>query len=184
MKTAIQRSLGACEKERNEMSTSTLTTIVIALCLVGFIMYRQMARRLVSQRGLLLPALLGILLGGVFVSANPTLAADAAVAAGVVFGVLSGLVSGQFMLIWRDGKTGGVYQQGSWRYLIAVLALLVIRVAARFALQAAGYALDEVALNDAFLAAIVGNYLGRSIRIALRVLPLIGGSFSNLPVRS
>lgn len=166
------------------MSTSTLSTLVIALCLIGFIMYRQMARRLVSQRGLLLPALLGVLLTGIFVSANPTLAAAAAVAVGAAFGVLSGLVSGQFMLVWRDGKTGGVYQQGSWRYLIAVLVLIAIRIAARFALQASGYAVDEVVLNDALLAAIVGNYLGRSIRIALRVLPLLGGSFSNLPARS
>jgi hypothetical protein len=166
------------------MSTSTLATVVIAVCLVGFIVYRQMGQRLVSQRGLLLPALLGILLGGIFVTTNPTGEADVAVAVGAAFGVLSGLVSGQFMLVWRNERTGWVYQKGSWRYLIAVLVLVVIRVAARFALQATGYAIDEVALNDAFIAALVGNYLGRAIRIALRALPLVGGSLGNLPVRS
>ncbi len=166
------------------MSTSTLATIVIAFCLVGFILYRQMGQRLVSQRGLLLPALLGVLLGGIFVTTTPTVEADVAVAVGAAFGVLSGLVSGRFMRVWRDERTGWVYQKGSWRYLIAVLVLVVIRIAARFALQAAGYALDEVALNDAFIAAIVGNYLGRAIRIALRVLPLVGGNLGNLPARS
>lgn len=166
------------------MSTSTLTTIIIAFCLVVFIVYRQMGRRLVSQRGLLVPALLGVLLGGIFVTTSPTGEADMAVAAGAAFGVLSGLVSGQFMLVWRDEKTGWVYQQGSWRYLIAVLVLVVIRIAARFVLQGAGDTLDEVALNDAFIAAIVGNYLGRAIRIALRVLPLVGGNLGNLPARS
>lgn len=166
------------------MLTSTLTTIVIAFCLVGFIVYRQMGQRLVSQRGLLLPALLGVLLGGVFVTTSPTGEADVAVAAGAAFGVLSGLVSGQFMLVWRDERTGWVYQKGSWRYLIALLVLVVIRIAARSVLQGAGYALDEVALNDAFIAAIVGNYMGRAISIGLRVLPLVGGSLGNLPVRS
>lgn len=166
------------------MSTSIFTTIVIALCLVGFIMYRQMTQRLVSQRGLALPALLGVLLGGIFVTTTPTLEADVLVALGAACGVLSGLVSGQFVRVWRDEQTGSIYQKGSWRYLIAVLALLVIRVAARYALQAGRYAIADVALNDAFIAVVVGNYLGRTIRLALRALPLVGGSLGNLPARS
>jgi hypothetical protein len=43
------------------MSTGTLATMVIAVCLVGFILYRQVTERPVSQRGMALPALLGAL---------------------------------------------------------------------------------------------------------------------------
>ncbi|HLV98090.1 MAG TPA: hypothetical protein VKT82_05380 [Ktedonobacterales bacterium] len=65
-----------------------------------------------------------------------------------------------------------------------MLVLVVIRFVVRFALQAAGYAIDEIALDDALIAAIVGNYLGRVFKIALRVLPLVVGNFGNLKVRS
>jgi CcdC protein len=162
------------------MSVSSLVTLVIIVSLVGFILFRQMVRRLVSQRSLLMPVLLSFLLGGIFVVSNPTAEAAITVLVGLLFGILSGFISGQFMRVWRDDNTGWVYQKGNWRYLLTVLALVVIRFAVRIALHAAGSAVDETALNDALIAAVVGNYLGRTIKIALRVLPLVGGNLGNL----
>jgi hypothetical protein len=165
------------------MMTNAIMTGILALVIVGFIFYRQMMQRVVSQRNLLLPALLAVLLGGIFLTNNPSIEAEMAVVIGALVGVLSGLASGQFMRVWRDDKTGVIYQQGSWRYLVAVLVFIALRVALRFVLQGAGHAIDDVTLNDAFIAAIVGNYLGRAARIALRALPLAGGNLGNLPGR-
>jgi hypothetical protein len=134
----------------------------------------------VSQRSLLRPVLLNLVLGGIFAVTNPTGEAVITVLAGSLFGILSGFFSGQFLRIWRDESTGWVYQKGNWLYLITVLVLVVMRFAIRFAVQTTGFAVDEAALNEALLAAIVSNYLGRALRTALRVLPLVGGNLGNL----
>ncbi|HEX6778742.1 MAG TPA: CcdC protein domain-containing protein [Ktedonobacterales bacterium] len=165
------------------MSIDVIITVALALALVIFIFARQMMQRPVTQRGLLLPVVVCVVLGGVFLARQPALVAVAAVGIGVLLGVGTGLISGQVMRVWRDEAPGVVWQRGGWRYLIAVIALLLVRVLIRFVLIWRGIAVDEAALNAAFIAAIVGNFLGRDIVIALRALPLAGGSFAKLSNR-
>lgn len=127
-----------------------------------------------------MPLILSVVLGGMFLLTHPTLEGGAVVIIGAVFGVSTGLVSGQLIRVWRDEATGVVFQRGGWRYLIVLIVLLLVRVLIRFLFMRSGSAVDEAVLNAAFIAAIVGNFLGRDIVIALRALPLVGGSFTRL----
>jgi hypothetical protein len=67
---------------------------------------------------------------------------------------------------------------------IVLIVLLLARVLIRFLFIWSGSAVDETALNAALIAALVGNFVGRDIRIALRALRLAGGSFTKLSSRS
>ena len=162
------------------MLINLIITVVVALALIIFIFARQLMERPVTQRGLLLPLVVCVLLGVLFLAGQPASAAILLVSLGLVFGVGTGLVSGQLMRVWRDDATNAVLQRGGWRYLLVIIALLLVRVLIRFGLIAGGIAVDEAALNDAFIAAIVGNFVGRDIIIALRALKLSGGNFANL----
>jgi hypothetical protein len=165
------------------MTINLIITVVLALALIVFIFARQLVQRPITQRSLLLPLVVCVLLGGAFLASKPAFVAVAAVVVGVVLGIGTGLVSGQVMRVWRDAGTGIVMQRGGWRYLLVIVALLLVRVLIRFVLIASGISVDEAALNAAFLAAIVGNFVGRDIVIALRALGLSGGSFANLSSR-
>lgn len=158
------------------MTINVIATVLIALALVVFVFSRQLIERPIAPSGLLIPLVLCVALGGMFLASKPASDAVAAVSIGVVFGVCTGLLSGQLMRIWRDEATGVVLQRGGWRYLLVIIALLLVRVLIRFVLSASGNHIDETALNAAFIAAIVGNLLGRDIRVALRALPLASGS--------
>lgn len=165
------------------MLINLMITVVVALALISFILARQLMERPVTQRGLLLPLVVCVLLGVWFLAGQPASVAILFVSLGLVFGVGTGLVSGQFMRVWRDAATDAVMQRGGWRYLLVIIALLLVRVLIRFGLIASGVTVDEMALNDAFIAAIVGNFVGRDIVIALRALSLAGGSFAKLSSR-
>jgi Protein of unknown function (DUF1453) len=166
------------------MNTNVIITAVLALLIVVFIFARQIIQRPVTQRSLLLPLILSVALGGVFLISHPAPEGIAAVIIGAVLGVGTGLVSGQVVRIWRDEATGIVFQQGGWRYLIVLIVLLLARVLIRFLIIWSGSAVDETALNAALIAALVGNFVGRDILTALRALKLSGGSFANLSSRS
>ena len=165
------------------MNSSVIITALLALVIVVFIFVRQIIQRPVTQMNLLLPMILSVALGGVFLVGHPAPEGIAAVAIGAMLGVGTGLVSGQVVRVWRDEATGIVFQRGGWRYLIVLIVLLMARVLIRFLFIWSGSAVDEVALNAALIAALVGNFLGRDIRTALRALPLAGGSFTNLSSR-
>lgn len=165
------------------MLLNLMITVVVALALISFIFARQLMQRPVTQRGLLLPLVVCVLLGVWFLLTQPAFVTVAAVGIGVMLGVGTGLVSGQLMRVWREEATGVVLQRGGWRYLLVIIALLLVRVLIRVVLIASGISVDEAALNAAFIAAIVGNFVGRDIVIALRALPLAGGSFANLSSR-
>jgi len=166
------------------MNINVIVTALLALVIVVYIFVRQMIQRPVTQRNLLMPLILSVALGGVFLVGHPAPEGIAAVIIGVVLGVGTGLVSGQVIRVWRDEATGIVFQRGGWRYLIVLIALLLARVLIRFLFIRSGSAVDETALNAALIAALVGNFLGRDIRIALRALSLAGGSFAKLSSRS
>src|SRR5207249_995321 len=114
-----------------------------------------------TQRSLLMPLILSVVLGGVFLLSHPAPEGIAAVVIGAVLGVGTGLMSGQVIRVWRDEATGIVFQRGGWRYLIVLIVLLLARVGIRFVFIRSGSAVDETVLNGALIAAIVGNFLGR-----------------------
>jgi hypothetical protein len=166
------------------MNSNVIVTALLALVIVVFIVARQIIQRPVTQRSLLMALILSVALGGVFLVGHPAPEGIAAVIIGAVLGVGTGLVSGQVIRVWRDEATGIIFQRGGWRYLIVLIALLLARVLIRFVFIWSGSAVDETALNAALIAALVGNFLGRDIRIALRALKLSGGSFTKLSSRS
>jgi membrane protein CcdC involved in cytochrome C biogenesis len=166
------------------MNINVIVTAVLALVIVVFIFARQIIQRPVTQRSLLLPLILSMALGGVFLVDHPAPEGIAAVVIGTALGVGTGLVSEQLIRVWRDEATGTVFQRGGWLYLIVLIALLLARVLIRFLFTRSGSAVDETALNAALIAALVGNFLGRDIRTALRALQLSGGSFTKLFSRS
>ena len=165
------------------MNSNVIVTVVIALVIVVFIFARQIIQRPVTQMSLLLPLILSVALAGLFLVGHPASEGIAAVVIGAALGIGTGLVSGQVVRVWRDEATGAVFQQGGWRYLIVLIVLLLARVLIRYIFIWSGSAVDEVALNAALIAALVGNLLGRDIRVALRALSLAGGSFTNLSSR-
>jgi hypothetical protein len=166
------------------MNSNVIVTALLALVIVVFIVARQIIQRPVTQRSLLMALILSVALGGVFLVGHPAPEGITAVIIGAVLGVGTGLVSGQVIRVWRDEATGIIFQRGGWRYLIVLIALLLARVLIRFVFIWSGSAVDETALNAALIAALGGNFLGRDIRIALRALPLAGGSFTKLSSRS
>jgi hypothetical protein len=165
------------------MNNNVIITVVLALVIVVFIFARQIIQRPVTQLSLLLPLILSVAFGGVFLAGHPAPEGIIAVIVGAALGVGTGLVSGQVVRVWRDEATGIVFQYGGWRYLIVLIALLLARVLIRFVFTWSGSAIDETALNAALIAALVGNFVGRDIRTALRALPLAGGSFTRLSSR-
>ena len=165
------------------MAINVIVTALLALVIVVFIFARQMIQWPVTQRSLLMPLILSVALGGVFLVGHPAPEGIAAVFIGAALGVGTGLVSGQVIRVWRDEATGIVFQRGGWRYLIVLIVMLLARVLIRFVFIWSGSAVDETALNTALIAALVGNFLGRDMRTALRALPLAGGSFTKLSSR-
>src|SRR5579863_7312011 len=170
-------------KGRVHMNTNLILTILLILVIAVFIFARQIIQLPVTQRSLLMPLILSVVLGGIFLVSHPAPEGIAAVFIGVLLGVGTGLVSGLLIRVWRDEATGVVFQRGGWRYLLVLVVLLLARVLIRFVFIWSGLAVDETALNAALIAALVGNFLGRDIRTALRALPLAGGSFTKLSSR-
>lgn len=166
------------------MNSNVIVTALLALVIVVFIFVRQIIQRPVTLQSLLLPLILSVALGGGFLVDHPMPEGIAAVIIGAVLGIGTGLVSGQVIRVWRDEATGIVFQRGGWRYLIVLIVLLLARVLIRFVFIWSGSSVDETALNAALIAALVGNFLGRDIRTALRALSLSGGSFTKLSSRS
>ncbi len=165
------------------MTTNVIITVLLAVVIVVLIFTRQIIQRPVTQQSLLLPLILSVALGGLFLAGHPAPEGIVAVIIGALLGVGTGLVSGQVVRVWRDEATGIVFQRGGWRYLIVLMVLLLARVLIRFVFIWSGSAVDETVLNAALIAALVGNLLGRDIRTALRALPLAGGSFTKLSSR-
>ena len=165
------------------MSSNVIITALLAVVIVVFIFTRQIIQRPVTQQSLLLPLILSVALAALFLAGHPAPEGIVAVIIGAVLGVGTGLLSGQVVRVWRDEATGLVFQRGGWRYLIVLIVLLLARVLIRFVFTWSGSAVDETALNAALIAALVGNFVGRDILIALRALPLAGGSFAKLSSR-
>jgi hypothetical protein len=168
--------------KRDETAMTPLATALLGLALFAWFLYRQIIARPVTKRDLTLPAIFALILGVRYLN-DPTIGISAAmvVFGGAVFGLLTGFLAGQAIRVWRDTDTGIVWQHGGWRYAALFVALLAVRLVARIVLTHAGVAADAVVLNDAFIAIIVGNYLGRAASVGLRALALHGWSYDALP---
>lgn len=151
------------------MNETTLTSILIIAVVLIYICYKQCVQQFVSNRDFMLPAAAAIYFG--YMVVNGMVGMDTVLMlVGSVLGILTGLWSGRVVRVWRDNKTEVVFQRGGWSYLLVLIGLLVARMIIYIVLRYTGIAgdLGSNAINDAFIALTVGNYLGRSINVHLR----------------
>ncbi len=161
-----------------------LAMALLGLALFVYMLYQQIVARPVTRRDLTLPAIAALAIGVRYLN-DPTIRiSDAAVVfGGAAFGLLSGFLAGQAIRVWRDNETGIVWQRGGWRYAALFVGLLLVRLAARVILQQAGFGMDAAVMNTAFIAMLLGNYLGRAVSVGLRALALHGWNYEALPRR-
>ena len=151
---------------------TTIVMALVALAVLGFIIYRQLVTRPVTIRDLLLPLLGGLYLTAMYAN-QPGSAADlVTLVAGTVFGVATGLGSATMVAVWRDATTGTVLQRGGWKYLLVLVSLIVARILLRVAAQALHLDVSTIALNEALIGMAVGNYGGRAVLVGMRALAL------------
>jgi len=161
---------------------NTLTTALVGLAIFAWFLYRQTIQRPVTRGDLTIPAILAFIISFRYLNGASSGIADAEIVfGGGAFGLATGLLAGQVIRVWRDAETGLVYQRGGWRYVALFIVLLGLRIVARVALERAGITADASVLNDAFIAMIVGNFLGRAASVGLRTLALHGWNYDAIP---
>ncbi len=160
-----------------------LETALIALLVLAYMCYRQFIVRAVTRSDLLIPVVGAAYLAVVHFS-QPASALDTLkIVGGALFGVATGLVSARVVRVWRDDATRLVMQRGGWKYLLALLGLVVVRIILRVSTQMFRLDVDVAVLNDALIAMAVGNYAGRALLVTIRTLILLGWNVSALPAR-
>ncbi len=158
---------------------NSFETAILMLAIVGYMVYRLLARRPVTRRDLIIPVIAALYLADKDVDwTNATLAS--AVVAGAILGLLAGAVSGQLVRVWR-AEDGQVYQCGSWRYAAVLVGLLVVRIALYAVFVRGAHGATALALGDAFTAMAIGLYLGRTVSVGARALALLGWHSDALP---
>ncbi len=162
---------------------TSLQTELIALLVLGYMIYRQFVTRQVTWRDLLLPLIGAAYLAYAYLG-HPGSSTDVVMVIGAaLFGVGTGLASATVVTIWRDSATSLVMQRGGWKYLLVLLGLVVVRFALRMVAYALKLDVSETALNDAFIGMAVGNYAGRAALVSIRALALLGWELGALPTR-
>lgn len=160
---------------------NTLETAILALLVLGYMLYRQLVTRPVTRRDLLLPLIAGIYLAAVYFG-HPSSPADVTVVVGAsLFGIATGVPSAAVVRVWRDGASKLVMQRGGWRYLFVLLGLIAVRAVLHVALVALKLDVSAATLNDAFIGMAVGSYAGRAVLVGLRALALLGWDPNALP---
>lgn len=162
---------------------TTPETAIVALLVFVFMCYRQFIVRAVTRSDLLIP-----LIGAAYLAAmhfsQPTSALDTlTICGGALFGVATGLSSALVVRVWHDEATGLVLQRGGWKYLLALVGLIVVRLVMRVATQMLRLDVDAAVLNDALIGMAVGNYTGRALLVTIRALALLGWNIDSLPAR-
>jgi hypothetical protein len=159
-----------------------LATALLALAIFAWFLYRQIIARPVTKRDFTFPAIIAVIIGVRYLN-DPTISINDAlvVFGGAAFGLLTGFLAGQMIRVWRDSETGIVWQHGGWRYAALFVVLLAVRLVAHIVLQNAGVITDAAVLNAAFIAMMLGNYLGRGASVGLRALALHGWNYDALP---
>ena len=158
-----------------------LQTAILGVALFCYMLYRQFTRQPVTRRDLLLPGLGALYLGTRYFGGSGLGMHDAIVVlTASLIGVGTGLIGGQMIRVWRDPESGVVYQAGGWRYAVAFLALLVLRVVMRVVTRQWDFGTSAAVLNDAFIGMMIGNYLGRAINVGVRALALLDWQYDAL----
>ena len=152
------------------MNQSMLISILLIAAAIIYICYKQCVQQIVSNRDFMLPAVAAIYFAIVALNGTVDMNSVLFVLVGSVLGVLTGLGSGQVVRVWPDNKIGVVYQRGGWSYVLVLLGLLCARIIIYIILRYTGIVggFGFGAINYAFIALAVGNYLGRSINVHLR----------------
>lgn len=157
------------------------TTLLVGL-LFAYLLVRQAIKRPVTRLDFILP-----ILGAVYLTARyldgPGTASQIFVEISATVGILSGLIAAGMVRVWRDAKTGIVYQFGGWRYAAVLFVLLATREVWRLFVDTAGIAASVTLLNDALIALALGNYLGRTLHVGIRALHLTGWNPRAIPGR-
>lgn len=165
------------------MNMNVLETALIALTVLGYMLYRQVVTRPVTRHDLLLPLAGGIYFGGVYFG-HPGSTSDIVMVAGAtLFGIGTGLASAAVVNVWRDGATGLIMQREGWRYLLVLLGLVAMRVLLRVVAAALKLDVSASALNDVLIGMAMGNYAGRAMLVSVRALSLLGWHTNALPSR-
>lgn len=157
---------------------NNLTTIIIALFVIGYVLFNILAKRPVTQRDLIVPVVGTGVLGYSYLQHADLLSGILTI--GSAFGgIVLGLIIVQLVRVWRDDATGLVHQKGGWLFVGAYVGLIALRVVVEFAPHLEG----GPALNDAMFAMAIGTYIGRTLNISLRALTINGWNYNALPRR-
>jgi hypothetical protein len=150
------------------------------LIVFAYVLYRQVLPRPVTRLDFLLPGL-----GALYLAIRylPDSAASPAIVVMVMTatGIASGLIVGEIVRVERDDRTSLIYQAGGLRYGAFVVGLLAIRLAMHLIAQGLGSSASFAQLNDAFIALLLGNYLGRNVNVVVRALVLVGWRYREIP---
>lgn len=160
-----------------------IQTALLALLVLGYMIYRQFVTRPVTRNDVLLPVIGIVYLGVMYFGKPSNDGAVGLVVAATLFGAGTGLLSAAVVRVWHDGATGLVMQRGGWKYLLVLVGLIVVRLLLRLATSALKFDVTEAALNDAFIGMAVGNYAGRALLVGVRALALLGWDPNALPGR-
>lgn len=156
-----------------------LSSLLVVVVIVGFIIVKQLTNRPITRQDLLVPVLGGLLLAYSYVQHADALSAIL-VLSGALIGIATGLASGQLRKVWRDPQTGVIRQHGNWRSVLVTLGLIALRFLLDFALHKSGITASTPALNDALTAMALGSYLGQMLNVGLRVLALSNWDLASL----
>ena len=156
-----------------------ITTVLAAIAIIGYVLYRQLAQRPVTAKDIIIPIAGGLYLGDRYLTGGSA-AADALVLGAAGIGSVSGLFSGFAVRVWQDAGSGAVFQKGGGSYLAVLVGLVAVRIVLKVALSSRGL-IDPSLLNTAFIAMAIANYAGRAITVGLRALALVGWDFEELP---
>lgn len=160
-----------------------LVTALIALLVLGLMVYRQFVTRQVTLRDLALP-FAGIIYLAVTYLGQPTGAGNVVMIVGAtLFGLATGLIGALVVKVWRDGSTGVVMQRGGWKYLAILAGLILFRLLLRVIVQSLRLGVNDTTLNDAFIGMAVANYAGRAVLVGIRAMALLGWDWAALPTR-
>jgi membrane protein CcdC involved in cytochrome C biogenesis len=164
--------MGAMQQRPDTLVTYAITAVVLAIVLA--IRWRRTGRALPLriERLWILPAILGVAVVASFASAPPHGIAWLFCAVAMLLGAALGWQRGRMMRIDVDPDTHRLSQTSSPAALVLILAIVVLRQAAR-AEGAAVLHLDPIALSDMLLALAFGLIAAQRLEMFLRARRLL-----------
>lgn len=148
-------------------------TIAIVVLVLGFRMRRMSQMRPLKLNSLwIVPALYLVVAALMFVQLPPVGAVAIASAAGLVIGAGVGWQRGKMMHIHVDPETHALNQKASPAAMIFLIALIVVRSAARSMIGGAG-TISPAMLTDPLIAFALGMFTVQRVEMYLRAKRLL-----------